>query len=199
MKIGYARVSTGDQTLSIAAQKEQLDALGCRKVFTDKISGVRSDRPGLRNALEILGEGDVLVVTRLDRLGRSAVDTIRTINDLRQQGIEVNALDVGLDTTTANGKLVLAMLAVLAEWERDLISERTKVGVAKARAEGRLPGRKPLLSIDQQEIIRAERANGRSVVNLAAAFGVSEMTIRRALQATADDTMADALDDPAGS
>jgi len=196
MKFGYARVSTGDQTLSIAAQKEKLDELGCRKVFTDRISGVRSDRPGLRDALEILRPGDVLMVTRLDRLGRSAVDTIRTINDLRQQGIEVNALDVGLDTSTVNGKMVLGVLAVLAEWERDLISERTKIGVAKARAEGRLPGRKPLLSIDQQEIVRAERAKGRSVVSLAAAFNVSEMTIRRALQAA---ETSDAIADTTGS
>lgn len=182
MKFGYARVSTGDQQLSLRDQEETLKALGCREVFPDIISGARSKRPGLDRLKERLRSGDVVVVTRLDRLGRSPIDTIRTIEQLTSEGVVIKAEDVGLDTSNPLGQAMLIILSALANWERELIRERTKVGVARARAEGKTIGRKPLLSIDQKDMVRTLRARGDSVIKLAQAFNVSEMTIRRALE-----------------
>lgn len=184
MKFGYARVSTGDQQLSLRDQEQTLGDLGCREVFPDIISGARSKRPGLDRLKERLRPGDVVVVTRLDRLGRSPIDTIRTIEQLTSEGVVIKAEDVGLDTSNPLGQAMLVIMAALANWEREMIRERTKAGVARARADGRLPGRKPRLSLDQQRMVRRLRADGDSVSKLAAAFSVSEMTIRRALAVT---------------
>jgi DNA invertase Pin-like site-specific DNA recombinase len=139
MKVGYARVSTYDQHLAL-----QLDALrkaGCRQVYEEVMSGARAERPVLQQALAHLREGDVLLIWKLDRLGRSLRHLIEVVTDLAQRGIGFKSLQENLDTTTSSGKLVFHMFGALAEFERDLIRERTQAGLTAARARGRLGGR----------------------------------------------------------
>lgn len=138
MLIGYARVSTKRQGDSLETQRDALEDYGCEKVFADTISGAKSERPGLDAALDFMRDGDVLVVTRLDRLGRTALDTLRTIHDLDARGVPVVMLDPALDTRTKEGKLMVTIMSGLAEWERDLLIERTKEGMAHARSQGRV-------------------------------------------------------------
>src|SRR5947209_2225072 len=142
MQIGYARISTGEQTLDL--QLDALQAAGCGKVFTDTASGAKTERPGLTDALSHLRAGDVLVVWRLDRLGRSLRDLIDRLLDLDQRGVGFKSLTESIDTTTPGGKLIFHLFGALAEFERDLIRERTNAGLAAARARGRLGGRPPV-------------------------------------------------------
>lgn len=184
MKVGYARVSTRDQEGSLKGQEAALRQAGCSKIFRDRLSGARADRPGLADALAYLRDGeDTLVVVRLDRLGRSLPDALRTVQALTDRGISLQALDVDLDTSTASGRLMLNMLLMLAEWERDLLRERTREGVARARAAGRTPGPKPKLSAEQVEAVRAAVAGGQPVAAVARSFAVSRPTIYKALGA----------------
>src|SRR3954447_11850561 len=139
MLIGYARVSTLDQTLAL--QQDALTAAGCGDIYTDTVSGSVTDRPGLANALSHLRTGDTLVVWRLDRLGRSLPHLIETVRQLQEQGIGFRSLQEQIDTTTSGGKLVFHVFGALAEFERDIIRERTFAGLAAARARGRMGGR----------------------------------------------------------
>jgi DNA invertase Pin-like site-specific DNA recombinase len=139
MLIGYARVSTIDQRLDL--QHDALRDSGCERVFTDTGSGVRAARPGLTAALEACRAGDILVVWKLDRLGRSLADLVETIQTLAARDIGLRSLQEQLDTTSSGGKLIFHLFAALAEFERDLIRERTKAGLAAARARGRKGGR----------------------------------------------------------
>lgn len=182
MLVGYARVSTKRQGDSLDTQRVVLEDYGCGKVFTDTISGAKSERPGLDEALEYMRNGDVLVVTRLDRLGRTALDTLRTISDLDERGIPVVMLDPALDTRTKEGKLMVTIMSGLAEWERDLLIERTKEGVAHAREQGRLPGPKPKLDAEQVRAVRAAVDGGQKIASVARTFGVSRPTIYKALE-----------------
>lgn len=183
MKVGYARVSSRDQEGSLEGQEVALRTAGCSKVFQDRLSGATADRPGLNDALEYLRDSeDTLVVARLDRLGRSLPDALRTVQALADRGIGLQALDVQLDTSTASGRLMLNMLLMLAEWERDLLRERTREGVARARAAGRRPGPKPKLNAEQVEAVRAAVAGGQPVAAVARSFGVSRPTIYKALK-----------------
>ena len=133
--VSYARVSTFEQLMDL--QRDALANAGCDRVFTDTMSGVRSDRPGLQQALDFLREGDVLVVWRLDRLGRSLKYLIEVITTLDQRGIGFRSLTEQIDTTTSGGKLIFHVFGALAEFERDIIRERTQAGLASARARGR--------------------------------------------------------------
>src|SRR3954462_14803345 len=142
MLIGYARVSTHEQNLDL--QRDALKKAGCTKTFTDTVSGGTIDRPGLAEAFSHLREGDTLVVWRLDRLGRSLKHLIETITKLHSQGIGFKSTTEQIDTTTSGGKLIFHVFGALAEFERDLIRERTKAGLAAARARGRVGGRPPL-------------------------------------------------------
>jgi len=150
LNYGYARVSTADQNLDL-----QLDALkeaGCEKIFTDKASGTKSDRPGLEEALSYMRKGDVLVVWKLDRLGRRLSKLIELVESLQEKGIGFKVLagqGAAIDTTNPSGKLVFSIFAALAEYERELISERTKAGLDAARARGRVGGRPPKLDTNQ--------------------------------------------------
>ena len=182
MRIGYARVSTKREGESLEAQREVLEAAGCDKVFTDEISGARSSRPGLDEALAYMREDDVLVVTRLDRLGRSVLDTLKTIDDLAKRGVAVVLLDPELDTRSKEGKLMVTIMSGLAEWERSLLIERTREGVAHARAQGRIAGPKPKLSPEQVEAVKAAASGGQTIAAIARSFKVSRPTIYRALQ-----------------
>jgi DNA invertase Pin-like site-specific DNA recombinase len=144
MLIGYARVSTQDQTLAL--QKDALEKLGCNKIFTDTASGAKAERSGLEEALEYVREGDTLVVWRLDRLGRSLKHLIETISQLDNRKIGFKSLTENIDTTTSGGKLIFHIFGALAEFERNLIRERTQAGLQAARARGRLGGRPKTLT-----------------------------------------------------
>jgi DNA invertase Pin-like site-specific DNA recombinase len=144
MLIGYARVSTQDQTLNL--QKDALTSAGCTKIFTDTASGAKAERKGLDEALNYVREGDTLVVWRLDRLGRSLKHLIETITHLNNRNIGFKSLTENIDTTTSGGKLVFHIFAALAEFERDIIRERTNAGLQAARARGRKGGRPKALS-----------------------------------------------------
>jgi len=142
-KIGYARVSTNGQDLDL--QIRELKAVGCKQVFDDRVSGSKSERPGLDACLKALKKGDTLVVWRLDRLGRSMQHLVNVVADLKGKGIGFKSLrDGAIDTTTASGELVFNIFAALAQFERELIRERTMAGLSAARARGKLGGRKPM-------------------------------------------------------
>ena len=146
MLIGYARVSTQEQTLDL--QKDALEKIGCIKIFSDVVSGAKAERTGLTEALEYVREGDTLVVWRLDRLGRSLKHLIETITKLNNRKIGFKSITENIDTTTSGGKLVFHIFGALAEFERDIISERTNAGHSAARARGRLGGRPKAKMLD---------------------------------------------------
>jgi DNA invertase Pin-like site-specific DNA recombinase len=147
MKIGYARVSTADQHLRM--QEDALKSAGCEEIYTDVISGVKSQRQGLDQAMGYLREGDTLVVWKLDRLGRSIQHLIQTITTLMDKKIGFKSLQENIDTSTSGGKLIFHIFSALAEFERDLIQERTQAGLKAARARGKMGGRPPLLDTRQ--------------------------------------------------
>jgi DNA invertase Pin-like site-specific DNA recombinase len=142
MQIGYARISTGEQTLHL--QEDALNQAGCEQLYRDVASGAKADRPGLTKAVEHLRTGDTLVVWRLDRLGRSLRHLIDTLTDLDKRGIGFKSLTENIDTTTPGGRLIFHIFGSLAEFERDLIRERTNAGLAAARSRGRTGGRPPV-------------------------------------------------------
>ena len=144
MLIGYARVSTQDQNLEL--QRDALNKAGCKKIFEDKISGARADRPGLVMALEILREEDTLVVWKLDRLGRSVKQLVGLVSNLHKQGVQFKSLTDSIDTSTPSGRFFFHVMASLAEMERELIVERTHAGLETARKYGRKGGRKPKMT-----------------------------------------------------
>jgi DNA invertase Pin-like site-specific DNA recombinase len=146
MNIGYARVSTHDQTLDL--QQDALEKIGCTKIFTDTTSGAKAERKGLEDALTYVREGDTLVVWRLDRLGRSLKHLIETITDLNNRKIGFKSIQENIDTTTSGGKLIFHNFGALAEFERDIIREQTNAGLAAARARGRLGGRPKAKTLD---------------------------------------------------
>ena len=180
-RIGYARVSTADQNL--AGQVARLEAAGCIKVFTDKISGKVASRPGWDECLDFLRDGDVLVATKLDRFGRSIRDLIDIGAMLRDRGIGLVCLNQPVDTTTAMGRMFYAILAVFAEFEREIISERTRDGLAATTARGRSGGRKPSLKPYQvqhaRDMIDSKKM---TVAALAREMGVSRQTLYRSLE-----------------
>jgi len=178
MNIGYARVSTSGQTLD--AQLEQLGAAECDRVFKETVSGARSDRPELKKALDALTDGDVLIVTRLDRLARSTRDLLDIVHLIETRGAKLKALtDSWADTTTPTGKLILTVLGGLAEFERSLIAERTAEGRERARRAGKRMGRPPKLSPYQREAVLRMRRNGQDNAEIARILGVSRSTISR--------------------
>jgi DNA invertase Pin-like site-specific DNA recombinase len=178
MLIGYARVSTLDQTLAL--QQDALTAAGCAELYTDTVSGSVIDRPGLMDALSRLRPGDTLVVWRLDRLGRSLAHLIDTIKDLQGRGIHFKSLQEQLDTTTSGGKLVFHVFGALAEFERDLIRERTQAGLAAARARGRLFGRPKVLSPRKVEQLRTlAKDEHNTVAEICQTLGISRSTFYR--------------------
>ena len=150
MKVGYARVSTADQHLRM--QEDALTSAGCEEIFRDIASGAKTARPGLEDALAYLREGDTIVVWKLDRLGRSIQHLIQTVKDLNDKNIGFKSLQENIDTETSSGKLIFHIFSALAEFEKDLIAERTKAGLKAARARGKMGGRPPLL--DRRQITR---------------------------------------------
>jgi DNA invertase Pin-like site-specific DNA recombinase len=175
---GYARVSTDGQSLT--AQIAELKAAGCTQVFQEKISGARSDRKQLAKLIVGLDQGDVLVVTRLDRLARSTRDLLNLLRDVADKGAAFKSLrDTWADTTTAHGRLMLTVLGGLAEFERELISTRTGEGRARAKARGVVMGRKPKLTVHQRREAIRRRQAGDTLVDIAQSYNVSHSTISR--------------------
>lgn len=176
MRIGYARVSTGEQNLDL-----QLDALklaGCERVITDELSGSVALRPGLTKVRELLRSGDTLVVWRLDRLGRSLRHLIELVNELEAEGIGIHSLQETLDTSSSTGKLVFHIFASLAEFERNLIRERTQAGLAAARARGRLGGRPKRLNTEKRSLaVKLYQDRGHSVDEICRLMGISKPTL----------------------
>jgi DNA invertase Pin-like site-specific DNA recombinase len=178
MVVGYARVSTDGQTLD--AQLSSLRAAGAEKIFSEKISGAKTDRRQLAKAIDALAAGDVLLVTRLDRLARSTRDLLNVLAMVSEKQAGFRSLaDPMIDTTSPHGKLILAVLAALAEFERSMILARTSEGRKRAQDRGVRFGRKPKLSQYQVREALVRRANGESVVVIARSYGVSHSTISR--------------------
>lgn len=178
MICGYARVSTDGQ--SAAAQIAELTAAGCEKVFSEIASGATTDRTQLKKAIASLGAGDVLVVTRLDRLARSTRDLLNVLAALADKDAQFRSVrDTWADTTTPHGRLMLTVLGGLAEFERELIRSRTSEGRERAKARGVKLGRRHSLTVAQRAFVAQQRANGESVRHLARVLGVSKATIGR--------------------
>jgi len=183
MNVGYARVSTFDQTLAL--QQDALATAKCERVFTDTISGAKNERPGLTEALDFLRPGDVLVVWRLDRLGRSLKMLIETLTTLSERGIGFRSLTEQIDTTTPGGKLIFHIFGSLAEFERDLIRERTQAGLAAARARGRKGGRPKKLGTPGKLAMARSLYNDKdnSIEDICKILGISRATLYRYLDA----------------
>ena len=178
MKIGYARVSSKDQNLD--RQIDSLSAAGCEKIFSDKLSGAKFDRPELNLLKAQLRPGDIVVIDKLDRLGRSLKDLIAIVSEYEANGISFISLQDNIDTTTASGKLIFHIFASLAEFERSLISERTKAGLTAARARGRLGGRPKGLSDNAKKTAMAAetlyRTKEHSVAEICRQLSISKPT-----------------------
>jgi DNA invertase Pin-like site-specific DNA recombinase len=177
--VGYARVSTGQQDHS--TQVERLKASGAEKVFSEKRSGLDGHRAELARCLEYVREGDTLVVTKLDRLARSTADLYRIVSGLQEKGVAFKVLDDGaVDTSTRTGKLVMGILALIAEFETAIRKERQMEGIAKAKAEGRTGGRPALLTDEVRQRIGHLRREGKSIRAIAAEVGLSKATVNKA-------------------
>ena len=182
--VGYARVSTHEQETLL--QQDALAAAGCERIFADRASGALAERPELTRALEYARQGDTLVVWRLDRLGRSLRDLIETVTALGERGVGFRSLTESIDTTTPGGRLVFHVFAALAEFERDLIRERTQAGLSAARARGRRGGRPPAMSGEQVAVARAMYdSHEHTTAKIAEVLGVSRATLYRHLASTA--------------
>lgn len=177
MLIGYARVSTQDQNLDL--QIEALTKAGCKKIFDDKISGSRAERPGLGKLLDILREGDTLVVWKLDRLGRSVKQLVDLVSALHKQGVHFKSLTDSIDTSTPSGRFFFHVMASLAEMERELAIERTRAGLEIARKLGRKGGRKREMTESKIDSARKLLANGIPPKEVAKNLGVSVPTLYR--------------------
>src|SRR5215216_5037575 len=175
MLIGYARVSTNEQNLDL--QRDALQKAGCEQIYDDHVSGTKARRPGLEQAFSHLRPGDTLVVWRLDRLGRSLRHLIDTVTDLQEKGIGFKSITESIDTTTSGGKLIFHIFGALAEFEREIIRERTKAGLTAARARGKTGGRPKALTDKQVEMLRHLAADReRSIKEICKTLGISRKT-----------------------
>jgi DNA invertase Pin-like site-specific DNA recombinase len=183
MLIGYARVSTQDQNLEL--QREALAKAGCRKLFEDKVSGTRAERPGLAKAREMLREGDTLVVWKLDRLGRSVKQLFDLVSELQKQAVQFKSLTDAIDTSTPSGRFFFHVMASLAEMERELTVERTRAGLEVARQLGRTGGRRRKMTDSKIESAKKLLASGVPPKDVAKNLGVSIPTLYRHIPASA--------------
>ncbi len=183
--VGYARVSTHDQNPAL-----QLDALrlaGCAKIFEDRgVSGAKTDRSGLAAALSYVRDGDVLVVWKLDRLGRSMPHLVETVGALENRGIGLRSLTEAIDTTTPGGRLIFHVFGALGQFERDLIRERTRAGLTAAAERGRKGGRKPVITPDKLKRARVLMAQGLKVREVATRLKVGKTALYEALSSNPD-------------
>lgn len=183
MLIGYARVSTEDQKMDLQVDALRNAGVSADYIFMEQISGVKSNRPELENCLRVLRKGDVLVVWRLDRLGRSLLELVTIARRLADMDVELRSLTESIDTTTAGGRLVFNVFAAVAQFERDIISERTKAGLKAARLRGHKGGRKPKLTDKQRHaLFKLLDDPTYTQTDAAAMFGVSRATVHRELK-----------------
>ncbi|WP_373392779.1 recombinase family protein [Raoultella ornithinolytica] len=185
MLIGYARVSTGDQNLEL--QKNALIRAECEQIFEDTASGKNARRPGLKRALRRLRPGDVLVVWKLDRLGRSVRDLITLVSELQARGVNFRSLTDSIDTSTAAGRFFFHVMSALAEMERELIVERTRAGLAVAREQGRVGGRRRVMTPDVVARARRMLENGATRQQVADVIGVGVKTVYKYFPVTVID------------
>jgi DNA invertase Pin-like site-specific DNA recombinase len=181
--VGYARTSTVEQEAGLAAQERDLAAAGCVKVFAERVSSV-AKRAQLEAALDYLRQGDVLTVTKPDRLARSVADLLAIVGSLDAKGVQLRILSMGgsaLDTGTPTGKVMLTMLGAVAEFERSLMLERQREGIAKAKSEGKYKGRKPTAAAKADEVRRLH-GEGMPAVTIAKALGIGRASVYRALK-----------------
>jgi DNA invertase Pin-like site-specific DNA recombinase len=180
MLIGYARISTNEQNLNL--QTDALTKAGCEKIFTDTASGAKSDRTGLTEAISFMRKGDTLCVWKLDRLGRSLKHLIETVLALQALGKGFCSLQENIDTTTSGGKLFFHIFGALAEFERDIIRERTRAGLASARSRGRLGGRPSIMNSKKLKMATSLYADGKTQVGeICETLGISRATFYRHL------------------
>jgi DNA invertase Pin-like site-specific DNA recombinase len=190
MLIGYARVSTMDQNLDL--QTDALKLAGCEQIFTDKITGTKFERPQLTELKKILRAGDTIVVWKLDRMGRGLRDLINLMREFDEQKIGFKSLTEGIDTTTTTGKLIFHIFGALAEFERNLIIERTQAGLKAGRARGKIGGRPPKLSKDQKKVLKAmHRDKTIPLTTILETFKISKPTMYKIVNEVVNDTKAE--------
>lgn len=180
--VGYARTSTSDQQAGLEAQVQALTAAGCAKVFQEHGSGVDASRPELATALDYVREGDVFMVTKPDRLARSTADLLSTVKVLQAKGVEVRIQSMDLDTTTPTGKLMLTVLSGVAAFEREIMLERQRDGIAKAKAEGKFKGRQPTARAKTAEVIKLYE-DGTTPADIARKLTIGKASVYRILGA----------------
>lgn len=181
MLIGYARTSTLDQKASIEAQVRDLTGAGCEKLFSEQVSSVDvTNREQLAQALDFIREGDTLVVTKLDRLARSVGHLLSITEALKAKGAALRILNMGIDTSTPTGKLMLTVLGGIAEFEREIMLERQREGIAKAKADGKYKGRKPTARAKENEVLRL-KAEGVGATEIAKRLGIGRASVYRIL------------------
>jgi DNA invertase Pin-like site-specific DNA recombinase len=182
MLVGYARVSTDDQNLNL--QRDALDQAGCEQIFKDQLSGAKAERPGLHQALQYARTGDTIVVWRLDRLSRSLKDLIEMVTLLESKGIGLKSLQEAIDTSSSSGKLIFHIFGALAEFERNLIRERTQAGLQAARARGRKGGRPKSLNKDKQALaVKLYDEKEHTVDQICEMMGISKPTLYKYIKA----------------
>jgi len=181
MLIGYARTSTQDQKYSLEDQVAELKAAGCERLYQEEVSSVDSQRVELENALDYIREGDILVVKKLDRLARSVADTVKIQERLKAKKAGLKILDMDIDTTTPSGKLQFNLFAAIAQFEREVMLERQKVGIAKAKADGKYTGRQPI-SKDKKDKILELASTNKTRQEIADEVGCGIATVYRVLK-----------------
>ena len=187
MLVGYARTSTVDQIASVDHQRDELGSIGCEKVFVEQVSSVAT-RLELEAALDFIREGDTLVVSRLDRLARSVADLTKIVGRVQGKGASLRILNINLDTGTATGKLMLNMLGAIAEFEREMLLERQKIGIARAKAEGRYKGRQPTARAKADDVRRL-KGDGLGPSVIASRLGISRASVYRCLSRADEDVL----------
>ncbi|MHA6689402.1 recombinase family protein [Devosia sp. A449] len=183
--VGYARTSTAEQVAGLEAQLRDLEAQGCTKVFSEQVSSIGDGRPQLTAMLDYVREGDVVVVTKPDRLARSTADLLAICENLKDKGVSLRILSLQMDTSTPTGKLMLTMLGAIAEFERELMLERQREGVAKAKADGKYKGRAPTAMRQAEEVLRL-KGEGRSADQIVKQLGISRSSVFRIFRTQTD-------------
>lgn len=179
--VGYARTSTTDQKAGLEAQLRDLSTAGASRIFQEELSSVATKRPELERALDYVREGDTLIVTKLDRLARSVADLVAITESLRKKGVALHILSMNLDTATPTGKLMLNLLGSIAEFERELMLERQREGIAKAKAEGKYKGRAPTARAKAEDVLRL-KAGGMTADAIATKLGIGRASVFRILK-----------------
>ena len=177
--VGYGRTSTAEQSAGLEAQIAELEAAGCTRIFSEQVSGADTARPELQAALDWVRAGDVFVVTKPERLARNVIDLLGIVERLRAKGVTVRILAMHLDTGNPTSNLILTILAGVGSWEREIMLERQRAGIAKAKAEGRYRGRSPTARAKTPEVMQM-KAEGKTVAQIASSVGISRASVYRA-------------------